>query len=107
MRARRRLGITLTEVLVALAIFMAGILPLLSLFQGSRHILTSSRDLLHLRMRVLEGLAEARARVGAGILSSPGRGVDSVFSRSHDGITVMVSATSLFRYLSLSEEVPS
>lgn len=86
----RRRGLTLTELLVAVAILAVCGLPLWSVNRQARRGGAAARELLLLRLRAIEGLEEGRTRVAAGLLAP--RRVDSAEAGAGSEVTPFLVA---------------
>lgn len=67
-RPGRRLGVSVVEVLVGIAVLALGVLPVLDLLGGARQRVGTSREMLVLQSQALQLLSEGRARVASGEL---------------------------------------
>lgn len=81
----RRAGLSLTEVLVALAVLSFGFLPLFQLLRGTRGVLGQTREMLVLERRAVEALAHGAGLAELGRLRDLGDGEERSFDLSTPG----------------------
>lgn len=87
-----RRGLCLVEVLLALALLGAGILPAWSLLSGAGRDLAGTRVRATLRLRAHEGLAEGRARLLTGHLVPGSEAEPARLAYPRAGVQVTLTA---------------
>lgn len=87
----RRRGVTLLELLVALAILAAGGGAILDMLTGARGVLGSTQDMLRIQNQALQALDEAEVLVASGGLVDLGAEEEELLEAEEPGIRYAVT----------------
>lgn len=90
-----RSGLSLLEVLLAGMILLAGVLPLVQVFQSSSQRLGSSQLDLVLQNRAMQALAEASSMIVAGHFADLNSEEEEVLEKSEAGVQIRLQIRSL------------
>lgn len=90
---RRRRGISVLELVIALAVLTLGVIPLFQMLRQSRGVVGASRQALVLEAHAMQGLAEAEALVHDGHFSNLDPAEEEVLVREEGDVKIQLVVT--------------